>query len=1061
MTLAWTFPIILEFMTWWQASLLSAAVGLPVVLLGLRSMAGLGPTRQWVAIGLRLVVLLLLVLIVAGARWQRINRDVEVIVLSDISRSTSLVRNYPGETLDASIDQFVREVADKNKQRQDRIGMISFASSPLIDAMPNTTFMRGARAVRDTGTGTDIASAIQLAMATLKQDAMHRLVLISDGNANQGDLESAISLAASANVPIDTIPLRYDVTSEVVIDKFVAPTWRRENEPFTLEVILNSTNPRPVTGRLVVTHQGTPIDLDPSTPGVQAARAVTLQSGANVERVKVPALRSQGVHPFKAIFEPDGAAAGVDAAVGGAGIGGGGVGGGGGAGRELTDTIIENNQADSFTFVRGRGEVLYVDSARDDGGRVLAEALRREGIEIRPANVIAPEQFPVDLIALQNYDAVILNNVSRGQGGLNETQQQVLASYVHELGGGLVMVGGEDAFGAGGWSGSRLEEVLPINMDVPAQRQLPKGALVLLMHSCEMPEGNYWGEQCAIKAVETLSARDEVGVLSYDWGGGGSQWDFPLQEKGDGSRVTAAIKRMKLGDMPSFDDSIDVALNGKGGMPGLKDTNARQKHIIVISDGDPALPRDELIKQAQSLKVSISTVTVYPHPGMVPDTMTKLAQLTGGRSYGPINDNPEQLPQIFIKEATIVRRSLIFEDKNGIALRTTPTISDLMKGVEVPGLIYGLVLTSRKQSPQVEVPIVAGKNNDPVLAYWQTGLGRAVTWTSDAHNKWAAAWVGSSVYDKFWAQVVRSVSRPPMSSDLDVTTTIEGTRGKIVVEALDRDTSFKSFLNIRGTVVGPDLKPREVRLVQTGPGVYTAEFDTTLPGNYVVSMRYSGPDDQQGFLLSGVAMNAAPELRDLRSSESVLRRIADATGGRVLPAFDIGSNTWFDREGLKRTAAPLAVWDILIPIALAMLIIDVAARRIAWDYASIRRYALAAVGAVQGYTHTTRKVESTQSLDALKTARGEAREKIVAGATGKAPAGDAGAAPARPDPKAKFEAGEGVEGDISMVVGGAADQPTPSGRKPAGGPGGDSGSSLDSLMEAKRRAQRKMEQDNQ
>ena len=113
------------------------------------------------------------------------------------------------------------------------------------------------------------------------------------------------------------------------------------------------------------------------------------------------------------------------------------------------------------------------------------------------------------------------------------------------------------------------EKVLPVDMEIPAQRQVGKGALVLIMHSCEMPQGNYWGEQCAIKAVEALSEHDEIGVISYNWNGGGrrggSQWDFPLQEKGDGSQVKAAIKNMKLGDMPSFDDSMNVALNGSNG----------------------------------------------------------------------------------------------------------------------------------------------------------------------------------------------------------------------------------------------------------------------------------------------------------------------------------------------------------------------------------------------------------------------------------------------------------------------------------------------------------------
>src|SRR5204863_463934 len=236
-------------------------------------------------------------------------------------------------------------------------------------------------------------------------------------------------------------------------------------------------------------------------------------------------------------------------------------------------------------------------------------------------------------------------NGARGVEGLCDQQRKALAADEHDLRGGLVMIGGPDTFGAGGWQGSKLEEVLPVNMDIPAQRQLPKGALVLVMHSCEMPDGNYWGEQCALKAIETLSERDEIGVISYAWngpGGGGSNWDFPIQIKGDGSRVTAAIKRMQLGDMPSFDDTLDLALNG------------------------------------------------------------------------------------------------------------------------------------RNTNPQIEIPITAGTQNDPILAYWQTGLGKSVAFTGDAHNRWSAEWVGSPIFQKFWAQVVRGVSRPPMSTDFEVQTNQDG-----------------------------------------------------------------------------------------------------------------------------------------------------------------------------------------------------------------------------------------------------------------------------------------------
>jgi uncharacterized membrane protein len=790
--------------------------------------------------------------------------------------------------------------------------------------------------------------------------------------------------------------------------------------------------------------------------GGAVQRRVTLQPGANVERVRVPALRRAGVHEFKAVFEPDepSAAGSVTPSI----AGNAGATAGAAGGETMSTALLANRSASGFTFVRGRGQILYVNNVPGDEGFYLVQALQREGIGIEPGNVISPERFPTSLLQLQDYDAVILANVPRGMGGLTDEQQQVLASYVHELGGGLVMIGGEQAFGAGGWAGSRLEQILPLDMDVPARREIAKGALVLLMHSTEMPDGNYWGEQCAIKAVEALSERDEVGVLSFAWKGvgGGSQWDFPLQPRGDGGKAIAAIKNMQLGDMPDFRDAFNVALNGRGGDPGLKDSDARQKHMIVISDGDPQQPTQAQYQEYIDKKITVSTVTVYPHTNEdagLPTTMRQIAQRLGGRAYGPINDNPQQLPQIFIKEATVVKRSLIQEDAKGFPLRQAPSLTDAIKGIAVPGSVTGYVLTSRKPSPQVEVPIVAGKESDPVLAYWQTGLGRAVCFTSDAHNRWAANWYASPVYDRFWAQVVRAVARPPMNAEYDIQTLQVGgaesggvERGKVVVEASRAEGSFESFLNIQGTVVGPDLTPREVRLVQVAPGTYEAMFDTPMQGNYVVSLRYTGQNGESGMLLSGLARTASRELRDLKSNDTVIAEIARRTGGRVLPAWQAAGNDWWSRDGLTPRISPLPVWDWLVPLALLLLLMDVAVRRIAIDSAMLRSAALRVRAYIQGFTHTTREdldragaAGRGESTDALR----RRREELQASQTG------GGALAEKPLPQ--------VEGDLSDLVGGAnSADPTPA--RPGSEPAATTGEAMGGLLAAKKRAKAKMEE---
>jgi hypothetical protein len=161
------------------------------------------------------------------------------------------------------------------------------------------------------------------------------------------------------------------------------------------------------------------------------------------------------------------------------------------------------------------------------------------------------------------------------------------------------------------------------------------------------------------------------------------------------------------------------------------------------------------------------------------------------------------------------------------------------------------------------------------------------------------------------------------------------------------------------------------------------------------------------------------------------------------------------------SASPLPVWDILLPILLGLILIDVASRRIAWDWQSTRRMALAMADRVRSFT-LARQIEAKPTLDALKRVREEVVETKFRSGDSAAPMPSRGA-PAAPNPRAKFEA-KGVEGDISQVVGGATNKPIPSAPKKtegagAGAPGGPGYTG--SLLEAKRRAQQKIKEKEQ
>src|SRR5439155_10172025 len=140
------------------------------------------------------------------------------------------------------------------------------------------------------------------------------------------------------------------------------------------------------------------------------------------------------------------------------------------------------------------------------------------------------------------------------------------------------------------------------------------------------------------------------------------------------------------------------------------------------------------------------------------------------------------------------------------------------------------------------------------------------------------------------------VARPPMSTDFDVQTIqTSGNKGKIIVKANSKDTGFMNFMNIGGSVLGPDNQPVPVKLVQTGPGTYEGDFDAPREGNYVIPLHFAGKNGA-GDLMGGLTVNTAPEQRELQSNDGMLQHIADATGGRMLAPFEAASANLFARE---------------------------------------------------------------------------------------------------------------------------------------------------------------------
>ena len=541
---------------------------------------------------------------------------------------------------------------------------------------------------------------------------------------------------------------------------------------------------------------------------------------------------------------------------------------------------------------------------------------------------------------------------------------------------------------------------------------------------------------------------------------------------------------MVIGDMPDFDATLSMAYKG------LSRTDASQRHIIIISDGDAAPPTPRLLRDLAASKITCSTIAIGYGQHVQEGTLRDIAKQTGGRFY-PVR-NPSTLPQIFVKESKVVRRPLIVDEPFTPQIYYAP--SELLAGLTadeaIPNL-GGLVLTSPKPLAQLPLVRTTSDGRDPVLAHWQRGLGRAVAFTSGYWPKWGTQWTQWPKFAKLWAQIVRWTMRHEAPPNFEIYTEVEGHRARIVVEALDKNADYLNFLDLQSRLIHPALGPRSIQFTQAGPGRYEAEFDVEQTGQYIANVAVYREGEYTGSLHAGVSMPFSPELRELATNEAMLRTVAEISGGRWLE-LDADRDNVFDHD-LPPTVSKQPAWDWTVAwLLLPLFLLDVAVRRLAsWLALSIAVELVLIVvllfGAGVIYTHwwgvlgvvllaeligwtlrfryirplfdwLTHTVtvlgrtgeRSTAALEQLKTARDRARQPHDEGSTPSA------------DPATRFDAGEVTDEpaarNIGDAVGGAraapgSAKPSAPDDKAADAEPGEATTSR--LLRAKRRAKRR------
>ncbi len=841
--------------------------------------AGVPRWQRRAANGLRIAALGCLVASVLGLAIPLPANEVATVFVVDRSDSVGL----GGQ---ASADLFVEEAiearADDNGTARSAV-VLSADGSRVDQLMRDRERSNTSSFVVIDQDRTDLASGLRLAGAMLPEDSKRRIVVLSDGRATSGDAAAEAAFLAEQGVAIDYVLLDERTGVDASVASVRAPAQVDDGEAVVIEATLYSTVEQPA---LVTLRRNGEVVGTTEVQLSEGNTAVTLRD-----------------------TPPSGGLVAYDVSV-----------------SAALDDEVRNDVGRTTVTVEGPARVLVVEGATD-AARALAAALESSSIIV---DQVEPGAIP-GLERLAGYQSIVLVDVTAAD--LTDQQMLDLAAVTRDLGRGLVTVGGPQSYGMGEYKDSVLESVLPVVSDILDPRRRRTVAQVFAIDTSESMGNCHCAEDGnptdrleggvtktdiaragAARAIEALDANDEIGILAVDTN---TEWLLDLQQIPADDVIEAGLAQVTpAGNTDLQNTLLDAAEQ-------LRTSDAGLKHIILFTDGFTATGNMTTLRNdAADLYAEGITVSVVGTGEGSANELREVAEAGGGRFY-PGRDLA-RIPQILVQESVIASRSFINE---GEYLPTITGSSVITDPIDATPPLFGFVATTAK--PSARTLMTVGEENDPLLATWQVGLGRATSWTSDAELRWTQAWPDWDGYVSFWSTLVRDSF--PIDSGGSVRATIDGDRLEIRVEVptdsadgtadgdeagTDQDDEGASGPGagaINVTVTDPNGSQRTVELASVGGSVYAGSTSVSSAGSYAVGASVVTPDGSTGIGSDLATLSYAAEYQPGEPNEALLANLSEITGGRGA----ITPDQVFDGSSLESSSRSISLAGWLLAIGLA------------------------------------------------------------------------------------------------------------------------------------------------
>jgi Mg-chelatase subunit ChlD len=827
---------------------------------------------------LRSFVFLLVVLVLAGfSGKEKSEREISTVFLVDMSDSITWegkewMWNYVKD-LNSSLDEKIKK------------GVVIFGGESKVITPTLTEDLELENILGEiTGSNistdrTDIASGIMATLSIMPEDSSKMVILLSDGNQNLGEAEKIATMAAGNDVKVFVVsPPDVQEGGEILIKKVVVPRETSEGEMFNVKVVIENKNDKAVKGNLTLHKRD----------GILKEWDTEFKSGISVFEVPYNS-EEKGFIKFNANLDIEDAGLDLDK---------------------------ENNSKFAFVNVSGKTRLLYINGARNQK-IYLPDALEDKTIAVE---IKKPDQIPNTLQEYLQYDSIIFSNVSKDF--ISDGQMTLIEKYVKDYGGGFVMTCGTNITAEGGYSGTKIEEILPVKIiggDPPKKEKKSRLSLILIIDKSGSMLGRkmLFAKKASIELIKQLKANDNFGIVAFDTA------PYTIVELKSNEAVKKEIIR-KL-SMLRADGGTDIFPAMDSAYRQIRQKNSKVNHVILLSDGNTKsiyYHYNRMISKFQQANITVSTIalgTWLVNTKLLED----IAKKTKGQFY-QISDIVK-LPRLIIKDSEFFVSQSDFHEEHFY-----PTInqqSQILKGIydkQFPPL-KGHTITEAKKN--VEVPLVTnimGKT-DPILANWRYGLGKVVVYASDANARWSSKWINWSMFNKFWSQVVRWSMRDISKANYDIKVITDDNTISLQIELsslLADDTKLEVSLIL------PDYSEngQSLLLKQVAPKRFISELNDINPGTY--NLKISRIRDgkvidlkTKGLLVPEKTATKPLEYAVQGNNVLQLKNIAEITGGKYNPK----------REEITVEAEEIMISKslagFLIPLALFLFIIDIAVRK--------------------------------------------------------------------------------------------------------------------------------------